>query len=390
MVCTLKSVGIFFKYSPKRRWELEQCIVIGEEGRERSNEASLGLDSDTSTDDDNDSEDEEYEDGWNATPHSKTSKNCMDPFCYVWKLFPLTKAEGNGIQSPSLRRRLCLKMADLCTIDTSTLDLSSSSCRGLEKNTIAWLKEMTSALIELYKTHEHLFQKINFKKKSVWQIICCKIKEMGFENVEELQWNNHGGKKLLKSGQAVVTSTQSPMRPEISAVIDLESVLWVTDSFRWNGAELSFSRRFTKVALCWALFWYQTMPNALQMCYTSTGLGRSFQVSTVDFVRISRSYFRILVESEITEPWSMACFIYLWHKNPNSLEFSWCKFVTKFPFQVAEPCEVKKGGPWGVQVERLRACVFRSANWQLKGKNSKKTICPNQRNWTLSKEEQDA
>ena len=100
MVCTLKSVGIFFKYSPKRRWELEQCIVIGEEGRERTNEASLGLDSDTSTDDDNDSEDEEYEDGWNATPHSKTSKTCMDPFCYVWKLFPLTKAEGNGIQSP--------------------------------------------------------------------------------------------------------------------------------------------------------------------------------------------------------------------------------------------------------------------------------------------------
>ena len=62
MVCTLKSVGIFFKYSPKRQREFEQCIVSVSEGRESSNEAEGEIDSDT-IEDDSDSDDEEYEDG---------------------------------------------------------------------------------------------------------------------------------------------------------------------------------------------------------------------------------------------------------------------------------------------------------------------------------------
>ena len=75
-------------------------------------------------------------------------------------------------------------MADLFTKETSVLDLSSSSCRGLEKNKYYCLVERDDISFDrALQTHEHLFQKINFK-----------IKEMGFENVEELQWNNCEGK----------------------------------------------------------------------------------------------------------------------------------------------------------------------------------------------------
>ena len=56
-----------------------------------------------------------------------------------------------------------LPAPNLFTIDGSTLDLSSSSGPG-KKNTIVWSKEMTMVPIELYKTHEHLFQKVNYKK----------------------------------------------------------------------------------------------------------------------------------------------------------------------------------------------------------------------------------
>jgi len=48
-----------------------------------------------------------------------------------------------------------------------------------KKDTYAWPKEMTLALIRLYKSHEYLFKKVNIKKKSVWELICNRIKQMG-------------------------------------------------------------------------------------------------------------------------------------------------------------------------------------------------------------------
>jgi len=79
----------------------------------------------------------------------------------------------------------------LVTVDASSLALTTSCSR---KATFAWPKEMTLALIGLYKSHEHLFNKVNIKKKSVWELICNRIKQMGFEGSEELQWTNCEGK----------------------------------------------------------------------------------------------------------------------------------------------------------------------------------------------------
>ena len=256
MVCTLKSVGIFFKYSPKRRWELEQCIVIAEEGRERSNDASLDLHSDTSTDNDNDSEDEEYEDGFGEgeidvddkevaaeydedNPKMKAAKRKIKPMCetgcvechtafqdledlygplllclettslnkgrrkwdtkskgvFFWdySVYSNSGIEGTRIllgaipipewteyysvhSAPDSRMDGIMIWRENCASAPEAVfknggfvydrhERSWLVFKVWEKNPIAWSKEMTSALTELYKTHEHLLQKINKKRR---------------------------------------------------------------------------------------------------------------------------------------------------------------------------------------------------------------------------------
>jgi len=66
-----------------------------------------------------------------------------------------------------------------------------SSCP--KKDTYAWPKDMTLALIRLYKSHEHLFNKVNIKKKSVWELICNRIKQMGV-------LKNYSGQTVRESG----------------------------------------------------------------------------------------------------------------------------------------------------------------------------------------------
>ncbi|XP_068738292.1 cylicin-1-like [Montipora capricornis] len=62
-VCTLKSVGIFFKYSPKRQQELEQCIVSVIEREENTSEGECETGSDTvTTDEESGSEEHDYGD----------------------------------------------------------------------------------------------------------------------------------------------------------------------------------------------------------------------------------------------------------------------------------------------------------------------------------------
>ena len=59
----LKSVGMFFKYSPKRQRELEQCIVSVSEREENTSEGECETGDDTvTTDDDSGSEDDDYGD----------------------------------------------------------------------------------------------------------------------------------------------------------------------------------------------------------------------------------------------------------------------------------------------------------------------------------------
>ena len=96
MVCTLKSVGIFFKYSPKRQRELEQCIVSAGEGREGVNQGECESDSESTvgTDDDSDSDGDEYEYGEEEnseaedvelvepeSPKLKAAKKKIKPLC---------------------------------------------------------------------------------------------------------------------------------------------------------------------------------------------------------------------------------------------------------------------------------------------------------------------
>ena len=75
-------------------------------------------------------------------------------------------------------RRSC---PDLPTVDASVLGLSSIPSLVPEhaaehedelsfitkKCAVAWSREMTLAFIGLYKSHEHLFHRVNIKKKSV-------------------------------------------------------------------------------------------------------------------------------------------------------------------------------------------------------------------------------
>ena len=97
------------------------------------------------------------------------------------------------------------KMSELFTVGANSLALTSmdsslspvvliteeplSSCPKKD----AWPKEMTLALIRLYKSHEHLFNKVNIKKKSVWELICNRIKQMGV-------LKNYSGQTVRKSG----------------------------------------------------------------------------------------------------------------------------------------------------------------------------------------------
>jgi len=103
----------------------------------------------------------------------------------AWPAVPGSQAlkNWNGISN----------MSELFTVGASSLALTSmdsslssvvllkedplSSCP--KKDTYAWSKEMTLALIRLYKSHEHLFNKVNIKKKSVWELLCNRIKQMG-------------------------------------------------------------------------------------------------------------------------------------------------------------------------------------------------------------------
>lgn len=95
MFCTLQSVGIFFKYSPKRQRELEQCIVSVGDGGETVNESECGIDRNAATtDDDSDSENDEYESGEEESsemededvveldsPKLKAAKQKIKPLC---------------------------------------------------------------------------------------------------------------------------------------------------------------------------------------------------------------------------------------------------------------------------------------------------------------------
>ena len=71
-VCTLKSVGIFFKYSPKQQRELEQCIVSVSERAENTSEGECETGDDTvTTDDDSGSEDDDYGGTGTVSPKSR-------------------------------------------------------------------------------------------------------------------------------------------------------------------------------------------------------------------------------------------------------------------------------------------------------------------------------
>ena len=97
MVCTLKSVGIFFKYSPKRQRELEKCIVSVSERGENISEGECQIDHDLVTTDDHedsDSEDDDYGDIKEErnevedvepvetdSPKTKAAKQKIKPLC---------------------------------------------------------------------------------------------------------------------------------------------------------------------------------------------------------------------------------------------------------------------------------------------------------------------
>ena len=121
------------KFLPKRRRELEQCIVSVSEREENTSEGECETGGDTvTTDEDSDSEDDDYgdaeeernevedvepeksdsptfkvakkrssrfvtHDGWCVTLHFKTSKIFMKLFWNASKLLLKTKAERNGM-----------------------------------------------------------------------------------------------------------------------------------------------------------------------------------------------------------------------------------------------------------------------------------------------------
>lgn len=155
----LKSIGMFFKYSPKRQQEFKQPLLVPVMGKKVSMKVNVTLTgiwlpqrmtvilrtmnmkmarkrvvtwrtqislnqivprwrqpnlrlSRCVT-----------QHRWNNTPHSKTLKiNSINPYCHVWKVFPWTKAERNGMHNPRSRHRdFSIRSRALCSLLHFTL-----------------------------------------------------------------------------------------------------------------------------------------------------------------------------------------------------------------------------------------------------------------------------